>query len=306
MESNPNYARILMMAQRENPEFYDSEHVLFLKDYSKLVLKVIIDGQEENFFRPELDPRLIRNMAMGASFFTVYDSLIQGYRFDPHETSDQIYQLVLNGTKAADRPGENRGASPKRAEIRRFQIIETSTRVISAKGYSNATISEIAKQAHLGDATLYEYFSSKEAILLGIPEVYMKDLITKEDIRFIGLPEQELRLRKLIWRWIWKLYSNEEFSKVLVLELWRNVKFYESPGYEFIRSYLSLVRETVEQGQSEGVFIEEVTFPLYFHMILGTFDQYLLSQFLINTPPLGLFELNRIVDALVRAIKVSN
>jgi len=60
----------------------------------------------------------------------------------------------------------------------------------------------------------------------------------------------------------------------------------------------------VPQGQKKGVFIENVPFPTYFHMIMGTFDQYLLGQFLLNSPPLGLKTLEDIVDALVRAIKV--
>jgi len=87
MKNNPSYARILMMAQRENPDFYESEHFQHLKEYSRLILNVVIEGQNENFFRPDLDPRLIRNMAMGTSIFTVYDSIIREYSFDPHEYS---------------------------------------------------------------------------------------------------------------------------------------------------------------------------------------------------------------------------
>jgi hypothetical protein len=60
----------------------------------------------------------------------------------------------------------------------------------------------------------------------------------------------------------------------------------------------------IQKGQKEGVFIENVPFPTYFHMIMGTFDQFLLGQFLLNSPPLGLKTLEDIVDALVRAIKV--
>ncbi len=62
--------------------------------------------------------------------------------------------------------------------------------------------------------------------------------------------------------------------------------------------------EVVEEGKKEGLFIEDVPFPTYFHLIVGTIDEYLLSQFLVNTPPLGFSELNRMVDAMVRAIRV--
>ena len=89
MKNNHYYARINMMAQRANPDFFTSEYFKFLKDYSKLILNVIITGQDENFFRPELDPRLIRNMAMGTGVFVTFDSLINNRPYDPHEDSDQ-------------------------------------------------------------------------------------------------------------------------------------------------------------------------------------------------------------------------
>jgi TetR/AcrR family fatty acid metabolism transcriptional regulator len=304
MKNNPNYASILMSAQRENPDFYDSEHFRHLKDYSRLILSVVIKGQEENFFLADLDPRLIRNMAMGTSIFTVYDSIIQGHSFDPHEHSDIIYQLVVNATGVKDKMVHKKDPNSNRAELRRSQIIETATHVFAAKGYSNATISEIANQANLGDATLYEYFEKKEAILLGIPEIHLKDLTTNEDIRFFGLPETEGKLRKLLWQWIWKLYSNYEFARVLVMELLRNMNFYSSPAYQFIQSFQNNLKEVIEEGQKEGIFIENVPFPTYFLMIVGTIDQFLLSQFLVNSPPLGISEMNRMVDAMVRAIQV--
>jgi AcrR family transcriptional regulator len=55
----------------------------------------------------------------------------------------------------------------ERTELRRAQILKTAIKVFSSKGFSSATISEVASQANLGDATLYEYFDNKEAILLG-------------------------------------------------------------------------------------------------------------------------------------------
>jgi len=224
--------------------------------------------------------------------------------FDPHEYSDIIYQLVVNATGAENSTVQEKGRTPNRAELRRSQIIETATRVFAGKGFSNATISDIANQANLGDATLYEYFENKEAILLGIPETHLTDLTSGEDIRFLGLPKTEKRLRKLLWRWIWKLYSNEEFARVLVMELLRNINFYSSPAYTFIESFQNKIIEVVEEGQKEGLFIKNVPGPTYFHMVVGTIDQYLLSQFLANSPPLGLSELNRMVDAMVRAIRV--
>ena len=305
MKNNQYCARTLIMAQRENPDFYSSEQVRYIKEYSSLVLGVVITAQKEGFFLKNLSPRLIRNMAMGTCVFTVFDSLIHNRPYDPNEMSDIIYQLVINATCVDSPVAENsvKMTRSEKAELRRSQIIETSIQVFSKKGFSNATISEVANHANLGDATLYEYFDNKEAILMGTAETYLQNLVSDEDINLRNSSEPEKALRKLIWRWIWQLYTYKEFSRVLVLELFRNIRFYSSPGYEYLVAFHEKIRETVQQGQKEGIFIEDVPFPTYFHMITGTLDQFLLSQFLLNRPPLGIAELNDTVDSFVRAIK---
>ena len=306
MQNHPYYAKILIMAQRENPEFYVSEHVNYLKEYSRLILNVIIAGQKEGFFRSDIRPQVIRNMGMGASVFTAIDSVVRKNTFDPNEASDLIYQLVINATATnAHEQGDTKKIQKgDRAEIRQTQIIENAIRVFSHKGFSNATISDVAKQANLGDATLYEYFDNKEAILLNSAEAYLRHLGLDEGFPVYDFADTEKTLRAMIWRYIWQLYTYEDFSRVLVLELFRNIKFYSSPAYKYLKDFFKKIEETVQKGQQEGIFIKEAPVFTYIHMIMGTFDQFLLSQFLLDRAPIGLAELNSIVDLLIKAIKV--
>jgi len=64
------------------------------------------------------------------------------------------------------------------------------------------------------------------------------------------------------------------------------------------------VRDLIQRGQEEGIFREDVPFPTYFHMVSGTFDQFLLSQILLQKPSLGISELADIVNAFIRAIVI--
>jgi TetR/AcrR family transcriptional regulator, fatty acid metabolism regulator protein len=307
LKNSPNYARILLMAQRESPEFYASAYLKDLQKYSSLIVDCIIAGQREGLFRKNLNPRLIRNMAMGASVFTAIDSIVYSRPYDPNETSDVIYQLVMNAT-GTERPAVENSTKilrNERTEIRRNKIIDNAVQVFADRGFSNATISEIAKQADLGDATLYEYFENKEAILLEAAEAHLRNLASSEDSHLKNLSDPEKNLRKLLWRFIWQLYTSEAFSRVLVLELFRNINFYSSPGYRYLLEFGEEIRRVVEQGQAQGVFLSDVPYPTYFYMILGTFDQFLLAQFLLKRPPLGLSELIDTVDAIARAIKDS-
>ena len=156
----------------------------------------------------------------------------------------------------------------------------------------------------MGDSTLYEYFENKETILFDTARTYLQELRLDENNNSKSIQDSEKTLRRLIWRWIWMLYRHEHFARILVLELFRNIKFYTSSGYKFITDFFEEISKTVRQGQLDGVFIKNVPLLTYTHMITGTFDQYLLSQFLLGKPPLGLAELDRIVDTLVRVIKI--
>ena len=307
LKNHPNHARLLMTGLRETREFYGSDYYKYVKEYSNIVSNIIMTGQAEGLFRKDCNFRLIRNMALGTCVFTGYYSIAHHIPYDPDEYSDLIYQLVLRANRGGLSPSQGDGikSDKNRIELRRAKIIEKATEVFSNKGFLGATISDIAKNAQLADGTLYEYFDTKEKILLGVAETHLQD-ISYDAFIFHDLHRVEKALRELIWRWIGILWSRKDFASVLTLELFRNLKFYSSPGYQYIRSYLGQIKAVVEQGQKEGVFVENVPFPVYFNMVLGTIDQYLISHFLVHRPPTEIAELSDMVDSLVRAIKIED
>lgn len=54
------------------------------------------------------------------------------------------------------------------AATRRGQILDAATAIFAEKGFSRATIKDVARQAGLADGTIYIYFPSKTALLMGI------------------------------------------------------------------------------------------------------------------------------------------
>ncbi|MGH8629947.1 MAG: TetR/AcrR family transcriptional regulator [Burkholderiales bacterium] len=55
-------------------------------------------------------------------------------------------------------------------EARRTQILEAAARVFARKGFDGATISDIARAAKLAEGSIYNYFRSKEDLLIHIPQ----------------------------------------------------------------------------------------------------------------------------------------
>jgi AcrR family transcriptional regulator len=56
----------------------------------------------------------------------------------------------------------------RRVAARQAQILEAAARLFAEKGYHRTTTRDIAQAADLSEGTLYNYFGSKEDLLLGI------------------------------------------------------------------------------------------------------------------------------------------
>ncbi len=56
----------------------------------------------------------------------------------------------------------------RRAAARKAQILEAAATVFAEKGFHRATTKEIAEAADVSEGTLYNYFDSKEDLLIGI------------------------------------------------------------------------------------------------------------------------------------------
>lgn len=75
----------------------------------------------------------------------------------------------------------------KGKEIRRSDIIEAAERIFFSKGYANATMDDVAKEAEFSKRTVYVYFNSKEQIYFEIMTRGYRLLLNmlKEDLEIV-------------------------------------------------------------------------------------------------------------------------
>lgn len=76
----------------------------------------------------------------------------------------------------------------------RIKLLEAAVDVITEKGFKSASMREIAKRAGVGDATIYNYFPSKEKLLYGycehVQHQVMNSLKAIDDFHEYSLQEQ--------------------------------------------------------------------------------------------------------------------
>ena len=156
-----------------------------------------------------------------------------------------------------------------KAQGKRQRIIAAAETVVSEKGLSEATISEIALAAGLSDSIIYKYFKGKEDIVFSIPGERKDSFLSLLDSHLQGIEDAESRLRKTIWFYLWYCESNPQYAKILYFDCFSSADFYQTPGYELIRGYAKVLVRCMEEGVKQGVFRPDVDLHLVRDMVLG-------------------------------------
>lgn len=68
------------------------------------------------------------------------------------------------------------GRRAGRAEKRRHEIVEAAARVFARKGFERATTREIAREAGISEGTIYNYFASKQQLLVELADMVQEQL----------------------------------------------------------------------------------------------------------------------------------
>ena len=171
------------------------------------------------------------------------------------------------------------------------------------KGFDETTISDICKAAGISDATMYEYFDSKEDVLFSIPGPYTRKELERmrEIARYVINPRDRMRL--IIQGYLEFYENNKLYTSVALLTLKGNRKFMKSPSYEVIREASRTIVDTFNDGAKQGVFRSDIDGYIVRNMVLG-FIEHLTIQWLLVNRPDGISKYTDIIyDMVMRAIE---
>ncbi len=134
------------------------------------------------------------------------------------------------------------------------RILEAATRTFAEKGFFNAKISEIARQAEVADGTIYLYFKNKDDILIQIFEYMVERHL--ENIRQAvsrgGSPEEKIRM--FIRHHFTTVEKFPKLVEVITIELRQSSKFMKEYVPKKFFNYLGIVSDLIVEGQASGVF----------------------------------------------------
>ena len=168
----------------------------------------------------------------------------------------------------------------------RHEIIDAATRIFAQKGFSNATLDEIAQEAEFSKGTIYLYFSNKEELLYSIIDEktadYMKFL---EDI-FSGKVSFRQELLDYFRGFAEFAFNNIDFSNLLMslhaqgfkTFSEENAKKLESAHEKVIKIVTNRARKARDDGELRDIPPEAVN-----GMIHGALDNMMMTRWGCHT-----------------------
>lgn len=301
---NKNYTSILLRELRTLPPFYQSPAYEMIREYSAFAAEAIREGIRDQEVDADIEVILVLEMIFGAIDSIVLRWLFFSDPYDPNEAADALCSLIKAAIWRREEPvGNVNGDEPSRGELRRRTILEVASEVFGKKGYGGATISEIAGKAGIAEASIYQYFKSKEQLLLSVMGTWFVELADELERGFSGALNPYERLLYLLRRWALDFQIREWETRVFILELYRNPKFYESQEYRNTRRFWELIRSIVEAGRQSGHFRKDFEISYYLHLVQGAFEHEALARMMLSKKQPTIASTELMINLLLRAIK---
>jgi TetR/AcrR family fatty acid metabolism transcriptional regulator len=165
---------------------------------------------------------------------------------------------------------------------KREAILRAAIKVFAGKGYFNSKVADIAKEAGIADGTVYLYFKSKDEILHSFFDRAMEDFIAEGKKQLAEIEGAQEKLRRIAQLHLERLGADRELAIVFQVELRGSTKFMQEFSAAGFAEYLDIIRETIAEGQRQGVFRKDLKPVVVAKILYGALDEmvtnWILSQ----------------------------
>ncbi|MBV1866601.1 MAG: TetR family transcriptional regulator [Marinosulfonomonas sp.] len=207
------------------PEEMRNRHRPLRRAYADLWDDFLADARRAGEIRDDIKVVPLRQFVLGALNWTVewYDA----ERYPIEMLSQRAAKLILDGmstehgavTLSVINEPDIKTRQPvergRKATRSRKQILSAAARIMRDRGYSSATLRDIADEAGMEARSVYYHFDSKDQILDEVLDVGLRDLLdgVKEVMaQDHGKPQHRARIAAAIRRHIQHLFAKSEFT----------------------------------------------------------------------------------------------
>lgn len=162
------------------------------------------------------------------------------------------------------------------------RIIQAATHVFASKGFYNAKVADVAREADVADGTIYLYFKNKDDLLISIFEHSMDTFIQSVQKTIEGVSDPVEKLNRFIRLHLELVQNNQDIAQVLQIELRQSSKFMKEYAATKFKDYLDIISKILEEGQLKGVFSQSIKPMIVKRALFGAVDEMALDWVLMK------------------------
>lgn len=170
-------------------------------------------------------------------------------------------------------------------QLRKADILRAAEQVFSSRGYHEATVQDIAKEAQYGTGTVYLYFKDKNALYFSLLEEKIKSLAETVHKKIEDIKDAREKLEVFIQESLIFFEQNQGFFRIYMLEknsLQLIVGKKATESFRSIGYITDYVEELIKTAQKQGV-IKKDHDPSEVADILTS----IMSSFILNWTNMG-------------------
>jgi TetR/AcrR family fatty acid metabolism transcriptional regulator len=185
---------------------------------------------------------------------------------------------------------------------KRDLILRAATSVFARRGFFNAQVADVAREAGVAAGTVYLYFRSKDDLLVSIFERNMKDARAEARAALDGIHDPIERLGALARLHLDRLGRDRDLAVVFQVELRQSTKFMEQLSTTHLREYLGLMRDTIADAQASGAFRKDVNPTVAAKVLFGALDEMATNWILSKRKYSLVEEADAVLDILLNGL----
>jgi len=160
-----------------------------------------------------------------------------------------------------------------KAADKHSKIIHAATKVFAKKGFFNARISDIAKEAKVADGTIYLYFNNKLDILISVFEEEIGCLIEQVSQALAMEPDPRKQLEIFATKHLTMMKKNKNLAEVIQIELRQSTKLIKEYRNNKFSEYIDIISTIIKTGQAQGIYRADIKSGIAKRAFFGALDE---------------------------------
>jgi len=166
----------------------------------------------------------------------------------------------------------------------RLAVLSVAQRLFARYGFKKTCMDEIAQGAHIGKATIYQHFNSKEDLFAAVVKEESQVLLDELRGAVEAAPDHEAKIRAFLRRRMSRIRELSNLHRVSEETLYELLPMVEEARQEYLDKEVRLLGGVFEEAREAGVFDLEHPY-LMAQTILGSLKGIEILFMRLKEPP---------------------